>query len=89
MTVRLLLSNIDDLIIDTISEIHQPIIDIAHSETAEDPLDFQGDSAFFNFSETQVGGSEPPETPKNNPPLVSTPSPQLDSTFGGSMAANP
>jgi hypothetical protein len=33
-------SNIDDLIIDTISEIHQPIIDIAHFETSEDPLDF-------------------------------------------------
>ena len=35
-----LTSNIDDLIIDTISEIHQPIIDIAHSETFEDPFGF-------------------------------------------------
>ena len=34
-----LTSNIDDLIIDTISEIHQPIIDIAHSETFEGPLE--------------------------------------------------
>ena len=32
-----LTSNIGDLIIDTISEIRQPIIDITHSETSEDP----------------------------------------------------
>jgi len=70
-----LTSNIDDLIIDTISKIHQPIIDIAHSETSEDPLDFQGDSTFFNFSETQLGGSGPPEPPETNPPLGSIPSP--------------
>jgi hypothetical protein len=47
-----LTSNIDDLIIDTISEICQPIIDIAHSENFEDPLYFQGDSTLFNLSET-------------------------------------
>ena len=70
-----LTSNIDDLIIDTISEIHQPIIDIAHSETFEDPLDFQGDSTFFNFFETQTGGFGPLGPPETNPPLVSTPSP--------------
>ena len=69
-----LTSNIDDLIIDTISEIHQPIIDIAHSETFENPLDFQGDSTLFNLSETQAGGSGPPEPPKNNTPLDSIPS---------------
>ena len=42
------------IIIVTIFEICQPIIDIAHSETFEDPLDFQGDSTFFNFDETQA-----------------------------------
>ena len=84
-----LTSNIDDLIIDTISKIHQPIIDIAHSKTFEDPLDFQGDSTFFNFSETQVGGSGPPEPPETNPPLGSIPSPQSNFTFRGNMASNP
>ena len=66
-----LTSSIDDLIIDTISEIHQPIIDIAHSETSEDPADFQGDSSFFNFFETQVGGFGPIEPSNTNPPLGS------------------
>ena len=70
-----LTSNIDDLIIDTISGICQPIIDVAHSETFEDPLDFQGDSTFFNFFETQVGGPRPLEPPESNPPLDSIPSP--------------
>ncbi|CAF4438144.1 unnamed protein product, partial [Adineta steineri] len=82
-------SNIDDLIIETISEIHQPIRDIAHSETFEDPLDFQGDSTFFNLFQTQEGGSGPPEPPKTNPPLESNPSPRLNFTFQGSMEANP
>ena len=36
-----LTSSIDDLIIDTIFEICQPITEIAHSETSEDPMDFQ------------------------------------------------
>ena len=84
-----LTSNIYDLIIDTISEIPQPIIDIAHSETFVDPLDFQGDSTFFNLSETQVGGSGPHEPPETNPPLGFIPSPQLNFTFGGSRASNP
>ena len=70
-----LTSNIHDLIIDTISKIHQPIIDIAHSKTSEDPLDFQGDTTFFNFYETQAGGPGPPEPPETNPPLGSIPSP--------------
>ncbi|CAF4316935.1 unnamed protein product [Adineta steineri] len=70
-----LTSSIDDLIIDTIYEIRQPIRNIAHSETSEDPANFQGDSTFFNFLETQVGGFGPPEPPKTNPPLSSIPSP--------------
>ncbi|CAF4368448.1 unnamed protein product, partial [Adineta steineri] len=69
--------------------IHQPIIDIDQFETSEDPLDFQGDSTFFNFPETQAGGYGPPEPPKTNPPLESIPYPRLDFTFGGSMDSNP
>ena len=65
------------------------MIDIAHSETFEDPLDFQGDSTLFNLSETQVGGSRPPEPPETNPPLGSIPTPHLNFTFGGSMTTNP
>jgi hypothetical protein len=84
-----LTSSIDDLIIDAIYEIRQPIIDIAHSETFEDPMNFQGDSTFFNFPKTQVGGFGPPESLETNPPLDSIPSPRLNFTFGGSMEANP
>ena len=63
-----LTSSIDDLIIDTISDIRQPIIDIAHSKTSEDTTDFQEDSTFFNFPETQAGGSGPPDPFETNPP---------------------
>ena len=84
-----LTSSVDDLIIDTIYEIRQPIIDIAHSETSKDLVDFQGDSTFFKFPETQVGGSGPPELPETNPLLGSIPSPRLNFTFGSNMAANP
>ena len=89
VTCETLTSNIDNLIVDTISEIRQPIIDIAHSETFEDPLDFQGDSTVFNLSETQAGGSGPPSPLETNPPLGSISSPRLNFTFGGNMAANP
>ena len=58
-----LTSNVDDLIIDTISKICQPITNIAHSKTLEDPMDFQEDPTFFDFLENQVGGSGPPEPP--------------------------
>ena len=76
-----LTSSIDDLIIDKILEIHQPIIDIAHFETFEDPefqnlADFQEeDPTFFNFLETQAGGPGPLDPPETNPPLASIPSP--------------
>ena len=52
-------------------------------------MDFQGDSTFFNFYETQAGGSGPPKPLDTNPPLDCIPSPQLNFTFGGSMATNP
>ena len=64
-----LTSNINDLIIDTISNIRQPIIDIAHIKNYEYLADFQGDPTFFNFPETQAGGSGPLEPLKTNPPL--------------------
>jgi hypothetical protein len=84
-----LTSNIDDLITDTISEIHQPITYIAHFEACKDLVDFQEDPTFFDFPKTQEGGSRPLEPPKNNPPLYFIPSPRLNFTFGGSMEANP
>ena len=71
-------SSIDDLIIDTIFEIRQPITDIAHYETSKDPefrnlVDFhEEDLTFFDFPETQAGASGPPKT---NSPLDSIPSP--------------
>ena len=52
-------------------------------------MDFQGSSTFFNFPKTQASGSKPPEPSETNPPLGSIPSPRLNFTFGGSMAANP
>ncbi|CAF4427550.1 unnamed protein product, partial [Adineta steineri] len=84
-----LTSSIDDLIIDTLSEIHQPIIDIAHFETFEDLVELQGGSTFFNFLETEPSGSGPLNSPETNPPFDSIPSPRLNFTFGGSMATNP
>ena len=72
-----LTSSIDDIIINTTSEIRQLIAAIAHSETREDPkfqnlLDFlQEYSTFYDFPQTQVGGSRhfgPPE----KTPLVPT-----------------
>ena len=84
-----LTSSIDDLIIDTIFEKCQPIIDISHSETFEDPTNFQEDPTFFNFPETQESGFGPLGPPKTNPPFGSIPSPRLNFTFGGSMEADP
>ena len=87
-------SSTEDLIIDTISEIHQPITKISHSETSQDPefwdlMYFQEEyPTFFDFPKTQEGGYGPPKPPKTSPPLASIPSPQLNFTFGGSMASN-
>ena len=44
-----LTSSIDNFIIDTISEIRQPITEMAHSETFEDPAYFKEDPTFFDF----------------------------------------
>ena len=86
--------NIDDLIIDTISYIHQPIIDIDHSKTFKylefgNLAYFQEEyHAFFDFPETQAGGFGPHELPETNLLLDSIPSPRFNLTFGGSMASN-
>ena len=68
-----LASSIDDLIIDTISEIREPIETISHSENQEYP-EFQNflnflevDSTFDNFDKAEAGGSRPPEPPETNP----------------------
>jgi hypothetical protein len=91
---EILTSNIEDLIIDTISEIRQSIATIAHLETQEDPefhnfLDFlEVDSAFYDFPEAQAGGSRPPEPPKTNPPNTTIPSPKMNFNFRANMEAN-
>lgn len=91
---KTLTSNIDNLIINAIWKIHQPIVDIAHSETFKDPkfrnlLNFlEGYFAFLDFLETQVGGFGPPKPPKTYPPLASIPSPRLNFNFWGNMAGN-
>jgi hypothetical protein len=52
-------------------------------------LDFpEEDSTFFDFPETQAGGSGPPEPPETNPPLASTPYPRPNFNFGGNMLSN-
>lgn len=72
----------------------QPIATIAHSETKEDPelqnlLDLlEVDSTFYNFPETEVGGSGPLESPENNPPCTNPPSPRPNFNFLGNMVAN-
>ena len=91
---KTLISNIDDLIINTILEIRQPIIVITHSETSKDLelcnlLDFlEEDSTFFDSLGTQVGGSRPLDPPNTNPPLAYIPSPQMNFNFGGDIEAN-
>ena len=50
-------------------------MDITHFQTSEDPTCFKEDPTFFNFLETQAGGSGPPESPETSPPLDSIPSP--------------
>ena len=52
-------------------------------------MDFlEGYSTFFDFLETQAGGSGPHEPPKTNPLLASIPSPRPNFNFGENMAAN-
>ena len=68
---KTLASSIDNLIIDTISKIRQPITTIAHSENQEDP-EFQN---FHDFPEVETGGSGPPELFEINPTYINPLSP--------------
>ena len=89
-----LYSIINDLIIDTISDIRQPKAAIAHFETKEDPelqniLNFpEVDSTFYNFPEVEIGGYGPPEPLETNPTCTNPPSPRPNFNFLANMAAN-
>ena len=89
-----MIPNIDYLIIDTISEIQQPIANIAHSETQEDPqfhnfLDFpKVYSTFYDFPDAQVGGSRPLEPLETDPPCTTIPCPRPNFNFGVNIATN-
>ena len=89
-----LASTIDDLIIDTISEIIELIETISHPENQEDPkfqkfLNFpKVDSTFHDFLEAEAGGFGPPRPLDNNPTCTNTPSPRPNFSFLSTMAAN-
>lgn len=91
---KILISNIEDLIIDIILEIRQLIPVIAQSKTFEDPkfrnlFDFiKNESEPFNLPDTQASGSGPPQTPDTNPPITFTPPPQPNFILGGNMETN-
>ena len=84
-------STIDDIIIDTISEIREPIATI---ENQEDPKleNFLGfpevESTFHDFPEPEDGGSGPPEPLENNPTCINPPSPRPNFLFLATMATN-
>ncbi|CAF4289801.1 unnamed protein product, partial [Adineta steineri] len=85
-----LAATIDDLIIDTISEIRDPITTIEHQEDTEFPnfLDFpKGDSNFQDFPEAEEGGFGPPEPPANNTSATPT-SPRSNFRSLATMATN-
>jgi hypothetical protein len=87
-------SNIDDIIIDTISKTRQPIANIAHSKNQED-LEFQNfldfpkvDSTFCDLPEIEAGGFGPPEPLEINPPCTNAPSPRQNFNSLATMEAN-
>ena len=87
-------SSINDLIINTISEIRQLITTIDHSKSKED-LEFQnlldfleGDSTFYNFLEAQAGGFGPPNPLDTNTPCTNTTSPRSNFNFIANMEAS-
>ena len=91
---KTLASSIDDLIIDIISEIIQPIVSISHSKSKED-LEFQNildfpevDSIFYNFPKAKEGGSRPLKPPETNPSCTNPLSPQPNFNFLANMEAN-
>ena len=87
-------SSIENLIIDTISDIRQLIDTIAKLETKEDPkshslLDFpKGDSTSYDFPEPQAGGFGPPEPLETNLRCTNTPSPRPNFNFLANMEVN-
>lgn len=91
---EIIASSIDDLIINTISDIRQSIETIAHSETKKDPelqnlLNFpEADSSFYNFPKAKAGGFGPLEPLETNRPCTNPPSSRLSFNFVANMAAN-
>lgn len=92
------MSNINDLIINTILEVQQLIVAIAQFKTFEDPkfhnlFDFPiNESESFNLPETQEGSFGPPQPPDTNPPITFIPpsQPNIIPNFilGGILAEN-
>jgi hypothetical protein len=93
-----LISNIDDLIIDTILEIRELLISISQSEAYE-YIEFynlfyfsEAKPELFSFLETQESGSIPPQPPDTNTPTTYIPYPQPNFipnlVLRGSMVAN-
>ncbi|CAF4423412.1 unnamed protein product, partial [Adineta steineri] len=86
-----LAASIDDLIIDTISEIRDLIATIEHQGETDFPnfLDFpEEDSNFQDFPEAEEGGSGPPEPPENNTTGATPTSPRPNFRFIATMPAN-
>jgi hypothetical protein len=86
-----LATTIDDLIIDTISDIRGLIATIEHQGETRFPnfLDLpKGDSNFQDFPEEEEGGSGPPEPPENNTIGATPTSPRPNFIFIATMAAN-
>ena len=86
-----LAATIDDLIIDTISEIRDLIATIEHQGETGFPnfLDFpEEDSNFQDFPEVEEGGSGPPEPPENNTSGAIPISPRPTFRLIATMAAN-
>ena len=86
-----LTTTIGDLILDTISEIRDPIETIEHQEDTEFPnfLDFlEGDSNFQDFPKAEEGDSRPPEPPKNKTTGATPTYPRPNFRLIATMAAN-
>ena len=86
-----LAATIDDLIIDTISEIRDLIATIEHQGETGFPifLDFpEGDSNFQDFPEAEEGGVGPPEPPENNTTGATPTSHRPNFRFIATIASN-
>ena len=86
-----LVATIDDLILDTISEVRDPIATIEHEGEARFPnfLDFlEEDYNFQDFLEAEEGGSGPLEPPENNTTWATHTYPRPNFRFIATMAAN-